>query len=108
MKKFDKINRFALDDYTKFITKKEEIEEKLKDLTEKEKEILEIIKLLDEKKDNSLNTTFEKVNSSFEIFFKELIPNGKATLQLSIENKSIHINVNFIGNIEKSQEMHQL
>ena len=108
MKKFDKINRFALDDYTKFITKKEEIEEKLKDLTEKEKEILEIIKLLDEKKDNSLNTTFEKVNSSFEIFFKELIPNGKATLQLSIENKSIHINVNFIGNIEKSQAMHQL
>ncbi len=107
MKKFDKINRFALDDYTKFIAKKKEIEEKLKDLIEKEKDILNIIKILDEKRDNSLNTTFEKVNSSFELFFKELIPNGKATLELSIENKTIHISVNFIGN-EKSQAMYQL
>ena len=62
MKRFDKINRFAIDDYTKFIEKKEEIEEKLKDITEKEKDIITIIKIIEEKKDNSLKTTFEKIN----------------------------------------------
>jgi structural maintenance of chromosome 3 (chondroitin sulfate proteoglycan 6) len=82
LKKFEKINRFALEDHKNFKQKREEISEKLQDLQEKEKEILNVIKILDEKKENAINTTFEKVNKSFEFFFKELVPSGKACLEL--------------------------
>ena len=109
MKKFEKINRFAIDDYKLFKSKRDEIEEKLEDLDEKEKEILDVIKVLDEKKENAIQTTFTKVKSSFSFFFKELVPKGEGTLQLNHENKSIQISVSFSGNLESSsQSMHQL
>lgn len=110
MKKYEKINRFALDDYRLFTSKQEEIEKKLEDLQEKENEILKVIKVLDEKKENAIQTTFTKVQKSFEQFFKELVPNGYATLTLdnSALSKGIYMSVSFSGNISSSQSMHQL
>jgi len=82
LKKFEKINRFALEDFKNFKLKRDEISEKLADLQEKETEILTVINVLDEKKENAINSTFEKVSNSFEYFFKELVPSGKACLEL--------------------------
>ena len=92
MKKFDNINRFALDDYNTFINKKKDIDEKIEDLSEKEKKILDVLKVLNEKKENTINMTFQKLNTSFRSFFKELIPYGDSSLELSLENQTIHIN----------------
>ena len=111
MKKFDKINRFALDDYKIFNDKKNQIDNKLIELEEDEKKLLKMIKVLDERKENAIITTFNKVKNSFEEFFNNLVPNGKATLELNQENKTLHINVNFNNNNENSdkfQDIHQL
>lgn len=121
MKKFEKINRFAIDDYRLFKEKREEVNEKLDDLQTKEDEILEVIRVLDEKKENAIQSTFEKVSRSFEFFFKELVPHGYASLSLeSISGagfsqsqrgsqvKAIYINVSFSGNPNSIQSMHQL
>jgi len=127
LKKFEKINRFAVDDHKAFKVKREEIHEKLQDLKEKEDEILNMIKILDEKKENAIQVTFEKVNKSFEFFFKELVLNGMACLELyeinsgnssqiisqknpSILNrqKGISIKVSFSGMNNSFQSMHLL
>lgn len=133
LKKFEKINRFALEDHKNFKLKRDEISEKLQDLGEKESEILHVIKVLDEKKENAINCTFEKVNKSFEYFFKELVPSGKACLELyeissgnttqiaatqasSVANlnaklnkpKGITIKVSFSGSAAAYQNMHLL
>ena len=132
MKKFEKINRFAIDDYKLFKEKREEVNEKMEDLQSKENEILDIIKVLDDKKENAIQKTFEKVSKSFEYFFKELVPNGYANMtleninvnstgstqtqarntQLSQYNKNtskaIYINVSFSGYQNSIQSMHQL
>jgi structural maintenance of chromosome 3 (chondroitin sulfate proteoglycan 6) len=121
MKQFDKINRFALEDFKNFNNKKQEISDKLKDLEEKEHEIKEVIEVLDNKKDNAIQNTFDKVNNNFEYFFKELVPNGNANLtiehvvnnsqhpqqQKKTEQKGIYINVSFSGR-QNYQAMHLL
>lgn len=108
MKRFEKINRFALDDYNLFKKKKEEVSEKLNDLKEKEEEIMQVIRTLDEKKETAINTTFDKVKNSFEYFFKELVPNGYGNLILDSNKngKAIYISVSFSG--VSNQAMHQL
>jgi structural maintenance of chromosome 3 (chondroitin sulfate proteoglycan 6) len=122
MKKFEKINRFALDDYKLFKEKREEVTEKMADLQGKENELLEVIKVLDQKKESAIQTTFEKVSKSFEYFFKELVPNGYASLSLDSVNtglsqkssqpgnylKAIFINVSFSGIQNSAQSMNQL
>jgi len=132
MKKYDKINRFALDDYKLFKEKREEVNEKMEDLQSKEDEILDVIRVLDEKKENAIQNTFQKVCKSFEYFFKELVPSGYANLTLDNINpnsvgsyqtqsrlsqhsqltknysKAIFINVSFSGFQGSIQSMHQL
>jgi structural maintenance of chromosome 3 (chondroitin sulfate proteoglycan 6) len=131
MKKFEKINRFALEDYKLFKSKREEVNEKLEDLQSKEDELFDVIRVLDEKKENAIQTTFEKVSRSFEYFFKELVPSGFANLSLenvnsgltqnknsnsmtqnrngsSLLSKAIYINVSFSGHQNSIQSMHQL
>jgi structural maintenance of chromosome 3 (chondroitin sulfate proteoglycan 6) len=114
MKRFEKINRFAIDDYKVFKEKREEVNEKLQDLKDKEQEIMEVIKVLDEKKESAILVTFDKVKRSFEYFFKELVPAGYANLTLDESsntqntklNKCIYISVSFSGH--SNQAMHQL
>lgn len=133
MKKFEKINRFAIEDYKLFKSKREEVNDKLEDLQEKEDELFDVIKVLDEKKENAIQSTFEKVSKSFEYFFKELVPNGFSNLSLENVNsgltqnrssismhsnpqkngfssmsKAIYINVSFSGHQNSIQSMHQL
>ena len=109
MKQFSKINRFAADDYKLFIAKDKEIEEKLEELDENQNKILDVIRVLDEKKENAIQTTFNQIQESFSYFFKELVPKGEASLILNNENKTIQIVVSFTGNLESSsQSMHQL
>lgn len=133
LKKFEKINRFAIEDYKSFKAKSEEISEKLNDLKSKENEILSVINTLDTKKVNAIQTTFEKVNKSFEVFFKQLVPHGKSFLELydvsngntqisslssnygennlanyANNSKGISIKVSFSGSNNYYQSMHLL
>jgi structural maintenance of chromosome 3 (chondroitin sulfate proteoglycan 6) len=127
MKKYEKINRFAIDDYKLFKNKREEVNERMEDLQSKEDELFEVIKVLDDKKENAIQTTFEKVSASFESIFKDLVPNGFANLSLENINlntgltqnntqlgnkkktaKAIFINVSFSGNQNAIQSMNQL
>lgn len=108
MKKFDNINRFALDDYNTFTNKKKDIDEKIEDLSEKEKKILDVLKVLNEKKENTINITFQKLNTSFRSFFKELIPYGDSSLELSLENQTIHININMTDSEIPINSIYQL
>ena len=128
MKDFEKINRFALEDYMKFKEKESELDEKILELNLKLDSILEVIELLDEKKENAINTTFQKINKHFSESFLELVPNGAATLSIedvpvtqksqdqrlsntnnnSVNGKMIGIRVSFGGNRSSLLTMHQL
>ena len=121
MKNFEKINRFALEDYQNFTKKREEIKDYLIDLEKKEKEIFNVLKTLDENKDKAILNTFQIIKQNFITIFKDIVPNGFADLklynkysensQISQENgksNSVQILVSFSGNPNYLQSMNQL
>ena len=107
LKKYDKINRFAKDNLQEFINKKNEIQDKMSDLDEKVKTIHSFIETIDQKNTQNILETFEKVKQSFSKFFTQITGNGKGTMELSQDKKSIHISVSY-NDMQQSQSMYQL
>ena len=108
LKKYDKINRFAKDDLQEFIDRKNNIKEKLEDLDEKVNTIYSFIENIDNKNNEAISETFENVKKSFSKFFKYLTGNGKGTMELSQDKRSIHISVSFNEEQKNNQSMYQL
>ena len=108
LQKYDKVNRFAKDDLQEFIDKKNNIKEKLDDLDEKVNTIYSFIENIDNKNNEAISETFDNVKKSFSKFFKYLTGNGKGTMELSQDKKSIHISVSFNEDQKNAQSMYQL
>ena len=108
LQKYDKVNRFAKDDLQEFIDKKNDIKEKLDDLDEKVNTIYSFIENIDNKNNEAISETFDNVKKSFSKFFKYLTGNGKGTMELSQDKKSIHISVSFNEDQKNAQSMYQL
>ena len=108
MKKYSKVNRFALEDLKKFKDKKQDAEEQIKDINKSGKHIQKFIEDIDKEKDASILQTFEKINQNFSAFFQELYPNGYSKLDLDIEKRFLKIYVCLNNKSQLTQSMSQL
>lgn len=80
LKKFGHINKKALDQYEQFTQQKKDFAVKKKELDGAAKAIKDLIKVLDQRKDEAIARTFKQVAKNFADIFQELVPTGKASL----------------------------
>jgi structural maintenance of chromosome 3 (chondroitin sulfate proteoglycan 6) len=121
LKKFAHVNKKALDQYEQFKDQRTNFIAKKKELDDGAKAIQDLIKTLDQKKDEAIERTFKQVSTYFSQIFSELVPGGSARLVMtrqadtdSAEDTSsigsisgVSITVKFTGDGE-AQVMQQL
>ena len=80
LSKFTNVNKRAGESFTRFLEKKEDLENKAKDLDLSKKSIEDLIKTLKDQKVHAIETTFEKVSLYFTEMFEKLVPRGTGKL----------------------------
>jgi structural maintenance of chromosome 3 (chondroitin sulfate proteoglycan 6) len=110
LKKFSHVNKKSLDQYEQCVEQRDQFLAKKKELDDGKDSIEELIKVLDQRKDETILRTFKQVSKYFSDIFAEIVPGGKANLKLiSNENEKesqfsntsgISISVQFPGDNE--------
>lgn len=95
MKKFNKVNRFAVEEMQNFKKKKEEIEDEIKEILDATEKIEQVCAELEEEKEKCFDDTFNKIKESFSEFFSKIVPTGTGNLILNKEEKTLAIKVIF-------------
>eukprot|EP00047_Mylnosiga_fluctuans_P012714 m.27489 g.27489 ORF g.27489 m.27489 type:complete len:1202 (-) comp4429_c0_seq1:98-3703(-) len=80
LKKFSHVNKKALDQYVSFSSQRDELLERKKEQDAADEKIQELIAVLDGQKDEAIERTFKQVAKNFTEVFKELVPEGRASL----------------------------
>lgn len=109
------VNVKAIEQFTRFQEKVDELEKRSQQLHESQKAIEDLITHLDNQKDESIVKMFRFVAHHFCDVFKELVPAGKGKLKM-IKGEGqgvdrymgVSINVTFDGNKEATYKMQQL
>ena len=93
--KFSQFNK-KIADYQSLVSNLEDNENTLKDFISKLKSFIE----------QKLISSFDSLNKNFEFFFKQLSPNGSASIKLnqSSKTKKAEIKVSFDGNLTKQMK----
>ena len=76
LKKYAHVNKKALAQFVGFSQQREELLNRKKQLDEGHEAIVELIDVLDQRKDEAIMRTFNDVAKHFEDVFKELVPQG--------------------------------
>ncbi|ESQ50590.1 hypothetical protein EUTSA_v10023124mg [Eutrema salsugineum] len=76
LQQFSHVNKKALDQYVNFTEQREELKEKQAELDAGDEKIKELISVLDQRKDESIERTFKGVALEFRKVFSELVPGG--------------------------------
>ncbi|RHN70832.1 hypothetical protein MtrunA17_Chr3g0139791 [Medicago truncatula] len=87
LQQFSHVNKKALDQYINFTEQREELQKRQAELVVGEKVIKELISLLDQRKDESVERTFKGVASHFRRVFSELVKGGNADLVMMMKKK---------------------
>jgi len=82
LKKFSHVNKKALDQYVNFTQQREELMRRKTELDEGGQAIHDLIKHLDQKKEEAIQRTFKGIAKHFSAVFKQLVPSGKGTLTI--------------------------
>ncbi|KAJ4851219.1 hypothetical protein Tsubulata_041924 [Turnera subulata] len=101
LQKFSNVNKKALDQYVNFTEQREELQKRQAELDAGDEKIRELISVLDQRKDESIERTFKGVARHFREVFSELVQGGVG--QLVMMRKK----VSFTGQVE-TQLMKQL
>jgi structural maintenance of chromosome 3 (chondroitin sulfate proteoglycan 6) len=80
--KFAPINKKAAEQYQQFTKQRTALVERHIELVKSEESIDELIRTLDERKDEAITRTFRQVSKSFQEIFKKLVPAGAGRLVL--------------------------
>lgn len=80
LKQFSHVNKKALDQYVNFTEQREELKKRQAELDEGDKKIRELISVLDQRKDESIERTFKGVARHFREAFSELVQGGHGHL----------------------------
>lgn len=83
LKKFAHVNKKALDQYEQFSEQRDAFIAQKKDLDQGARAIQNLIKTLDQKKDEAIERTFKQVSTYFSDIFRELVPSGNARLVMN-------------------------
>ncbi|KAK3140087.1 hypothetical protein QOZ80_5AG0395600 [Eleusine coracana subsp. coracana] len=80
LKQFSHVNQKALDQYVNFTEQREQLQRRRAELDAGDQKIRELISVLDQRKDESIERTFKGVARHFREVFSELVQNGHGYL----------------------------
>ncbi|CAN6456211.1 unnamed protein product [Victoria cruziana] len=80
LKQFSHVNKKALDQYVNFTEQREELQKRQAELDAGDEKIRELISVLDQRKDESIERTFKGVAKNFREAFAELVQGGYGSL----------------------------
>ncbi|XP_010521617.1 PREDICTED: structural maintenance of chromosomes protein 3 [Tarenaya hassleriana] len=80
LQQFSHVNKKALDQYVNFTEQREELQKRQAELDAGDEKIKELISVLDQRKDESIERTFKGVARHFREVFSELVENGHGHL----------------------------
>lgn len=82
IKKYQHVNKRALEQYNKYTEKLEGLNEKISDLSKSDKSIKDLLLHLENVKDEAIIRTFRSVAQHFSEVFHEIVPQGKGRLKM--------------------------
>ncbi|CAO4369584.1 unnamed protein product [Caenorhabditis nigoni] len=90
LKKYENVNKKALDQYMTASTQKEELTRRMDEQKRSEASIEELLEVLENRKFEAIDMTFKQVSKNFKEVFKQLVPHGsgKMTLKAGDEQDS--------------------
>lgn len=88
LKKFSHVNKKALDQYVNFTEQREELHKRQAELDAGDEKIRELISVLDQRKDESIERTFKSVAKNFKEAFVELVSGGHGSLVMMKKKKA--------------------
>ncbi|XP_020593015.1 structural maintenance of chromosomes protein 3 [Phalaenopsis equestris] len=80
LKQFSHVNKKALDEYMNFTEQREQLQNRRAELDAGDQKIRELISVLDQRKDESIERTFKGVARNFREVFSELVQGGHGFL----------------------------
>nr|CAB3460583.1 unnamed protein product [Digitaria exilis] len=80
LKQFSHVNQKALDQYVNFTEQREQLQRRRAELDAGDQKIMELISVLDQRKDESIERTFKGVARHFREVFAELVQGGHGYL----------------------------
>lgn len=80
LKKYEHVNKKALDQYNSFTQQRDQLNERKEELDKSAEAINDLIKVLDQRKDEAIDRTFNTVRKYFAETFEKLEPKGRGQL----------------------------
>jgi structural maintenance of chromosome 3 (chondroitin sulfate proteoglycan 6) len=80
LKKYGKVNKKAFEQFKQFESQRDVLEERRRELGKSDESIRELIRVLDERKDEAIQRTFKQVSREFARIFGRLVPAGRGGL----------------------------
>ncbi|OVA00520.1 RecF/RecN/SMC [Macleaya cordata] len=90
LQQFSHVNKKALDQYVNFTEQREELQKRQAELDAGDEKIRELISVLDQRKDESIERTFKGVARHFREAFSELVPGGHGFLVMMKKKDADH------------------
>ncbi|KAK9926388.1 hypothetical protein M0R45_023621 [Rubus argutus] len=90
LQQFSHVNKKALDQYVNFTEQREELQKRQAELDAGDEKIAELISVLDQRKDESIERTFKGVAKNFREVFSELVQGGHGYLLMVKKKDGIH------------------
>ncbi|GAA5841478.1 hypothetical protein JCM11251_007154 [Rhodosporidiobolus azoricus] len=80
LKAYAHVNKKAYEQYSSFTKQRDELLARQEELDESQQSILELIDVLDARKDEAIERTFKQVAKNFAEVFEKLVPSGRGRL----------------------------
>ncbi|MCL7032680.1 hypothetical protein MKW94_027468 [Papaver nudicaule] len=90
LQQFSHVNKKALDQYVNFTEQREELQQRQAELDAGDDKIKELIQVLDQRKEESIERTFKGVARHFREAFSELVPGGHGFLVMMKKKDADH------------------
>uniref|UniRef100_A0A915AGZ2 Structural maintenance of chromosomes protein n=1 Tax=Parascaris univalens TaxID=6257 RepID=A0A915AGZ2_PARUN len=125
LKKYENVNKKALDQYVQASSRKEELTKRMDEHKANLKSINDLVTVLDHRKYEAIQLTFKQVSKNFQSVFQKLVPGGYGNLVMRVSHDEdsepgdrpnlppietftgVGIKVSFTGTTE-TREMQQL
>lgn len=80
LKKYSQVNKKAVEQYNNSAKQRDQLTERLSELSKSAEAIQDLIKTLDQRKEEAIERTFKQVSKNFEEVFSKLVPAGRGRL----------------------------
>ncbi|KAL8801317.1 MAG: hypothetical protein Q9200_006982 [Gallowayella weberi] len=80
LKKYGHVNKKAFEQYNNFTAQRDTLEKRRGELENSQGSIEELVRVLDQRKDEAIERTFKQVSREFGMVFEKLVPAGKGRL----------------------------